>query len=33
MGDLSSRRGMIQGQDTRGNAVVIQAKVPLAEMF
>lgn len=33
MGDLSSRRGMIQGQDKRGNAAVIKAKVPLAEMF
>lgn len=33
MGDLSSRRGMIQGQDQRGNATVIKAKVPLAEMF
>lgn len=33
MGDLSSRRGMIQGQEQRWNAVVIRAKVPLAEMF
>lgn len=33
MGDLSSRRGMIQGQDKRGNAAVIRAKVPLSEMF
>ncbi len=33
MGDLSSRRWMIQGQDKRGNAAVIKAKVPLAEMF
>jgi len=33
MGDLSSRRGMIQWQDQRGNATVIKAKVPLAEMF
>jgi elongation factor G len=33
MGDLSSRRGMIQGQDKRGNGAVIRAKVPLAEMF
>ena len=33
MGDLSSRRGMIQGQDKRGNAAVIKAKVPLSEMF
>ena len=33
MGDLSSRRGMIQGQEQRWNATVINAKVPLAEMF
>ena len=33
MGDLSSRRGMIQGQEQRGNATVVNAKVPLSEMF
>jgi elongation factor G len=33
MGDLSSRRGMIQGQDKRGNGAVVRAKVPLSEMF
>jgi elongation factor G len=33
MGDLSSRRGMIQGQDQKGTATIIKAKVPLAEMF
>ncbi len=33
IGDLNSRRGMIQGQDMRGNAVVINAMVPLANMF
>ncbi len=33
IGDLSSRRGMIEGQDQRGNAVAILAKVPLSEMF
>ncbi len=33
MGDLSSRRGMIQWQEQRWNATVIKAKVPLAEMF
>ena len=33
MGDLSSRRGRIEGQEQRGNAIVIKAKVPLAEMF
>jgi elongation factor G len=30
---LNSRRGQIQGQDMRGNAVVINAMVPLANMF
>ena len=33
MGDIPSRRGLIQGQEQRGNAVVIQAKVPLGQMF
>ncbi|MWB79863.1 elongation factor G [Pseudooceanicola sp. 216_PA32_1] len=33
IGDLTSRRGMVQGQDTRGNANVISAFVPLANMF
>jgi elongation factor G len=33
MGDLSGRRGHIQGTDTRGNSQVINAKVPLSEMF
>jgi len=33
MGDLSGRRGMIQGQEQRGTATVIKAKVPLAQMF
>ncbi len=33
MGNLSSRRGQIQGQEERGNATVIQVKVPLSEMF
>ncbi|HCB51848.1 TPA: elongation factor G [Patescibacteria group bacterium] len=33
MGDLSSRRGMIQGQDKRGNGAVVRARVPLSEMF
>jgi elongation factor G len=32
-GDLASRRGDITGFDTRGNAQVIDAEVPLAEMF
>jgi elongation factor G len=33
MGDLSSRRGKIQGMDQRGDAQVIRAMVPLSEMF
>ena len=33
MGNLSSRRGHIEGMDPRGNAQVIRAKVPLSEMF
>ena len=33
MGNLNSRRGQIQGQEDRGNATAIQAKVPLSEMF
>ncbi len=33
IGDLTSRRGHVQGQDTRGNANAITAMVPLANMF
>ena len=33
IGDLTSRRGMVLGQDTRGNAIAIDANVPLANMF
>ncbi len=33
IGDLNSRRGQIQGQDRRGNANVVNAMVPLANMF
>jgi elongation factor G len=33
IGDLNSRRGHIHGQDRRGNANVINAMVPLANMF
>jgi len=33
IGDLNSRRGQIQGQEARGNATVINAMVPLANMF
>ena len=33
IGDLTSRRGMVQGQESRGNANVINCMVPLANMF
>jgi len=33
IGDLNSRRGQIQGTDSRGNAQVVEAMVPLANMF
>ena len=33
IGDLSRRRGKVQGQEPRGNAVAVQAFVPLGEMF
>jgi elongation factor G len=33
VGDLKLRRGQIQGQDMRGNSTVINALVPLANMF
>jgi elongation factor G len=33
IGDLNSRRGSVSGMDTRGNARVINAMVPLANMF
>ena len=33
IGDLNSRRGQIQGTDSRGNAQVVDAFVPLANMF
>ena len=33
IGDLNGRRGQIQGQEARGVAVVINAMVPLANMF
>jgi len=33
MGSLSSKRGLIQGQEERGNAKVITALVPLSELF
>jgi elongation factor G len=33
MGDLSARRGRIEGMDPRGNAQVVRARVPLSELF
>jgi len=33
MGDLSSRRGHIEGMEPRGNAQIVRAKVPLSNMF
>ena len=33
IGDLSSRRGRIEGMDQRGTSQVIQSQVPLSEMF
>lgn len=33
MGMISSRRGRIEGSDSRGGAQIIRAKVPLSEMF
>jgi elongation factor G len=33
IGDLSRRRGRIEGQERRGNALAVTARVPLSEMF
>ncbi|MDM5336022.1 elongation factor G [Fictibacillus enclensis] len=33
MGDVTSRRGRVEGMEARGNAQVVKAMVPLAEMF
>jgi len=33
MGDLSSRRGRIEGMEARGNTQVVRATVPLSDMF
>jgi elongation factor G len=33
IGDLSRRRGHVEGQEPRGNAVAVKASVPLSEMF
>jgi elongation factor G len=33
MGDITSRRGRVEGMDARGNAQVVRSMVPLAQMF
>lgn len=33
MGHVSSRRGLLEGQEQRGNSMMVHAKVPLSEMF
>jgi elongation factor G len=33
MGDITSRRGRVEGMDARGNAQVVRSQVPLSEMF
>ncbi len=33
IGDLNRRRGMVKGQESKSNAVIIKANVPLSEMF
>ncbi|RRG17535.1 elongation factor G [Weissella viridescens] len=33
MGHVSARRGLLEGQEQRGNSMIIHAKVPLSEMF
>jgi elongation factor G len=33
IGDLSKRRGRVEGQDRRGNALAVTGRVPLSEMF
>ena len=33
MGDVTSRRGNVKGMDSRGNVQVLNAEVPLSEMF
>ena len=33
MGDVTSRRGRIEGMEARGNAQIVRAMVPLSEMF
>ena len=33
MGHVNSRRGRIEGQEQRGNAMVVRSFIPLSEMF
>jgi elongation factor G len=33
LGDINSRRGRVQGMDTKGNQTVVKAQVPLSEML
>jgi len=33
IGDISRRRGRIEGQEPRGNAIAVSSSVPLSEMF
>jgi elongation factor G len=33
IGDLSRRRGRVEGQERRGNALAVTARAPLSEMF
>ena len=33
LGDINSRRGRVQGMDTKGNQAVVKAQVPLSEML
>ena len=33
MGNITSRRGRVEGMEARGNSQVVRAMVPLAEMF
>lgn len=33
IGDLNRRRGLVRGQSLRGTAIVVDAQVPLSEMF
>jgi elongation factor G len=33
MGDLSSRRGRVQGTESRGHSQIVKAEVPMAEML